>query len=108
LAELLDPFEQDHLHGCLLPEQVWQQRHVAGALDRVRQHALLLVRYRRDARRHDLAALRNEALEQLHIFVVDARGVRAREGTGLLAAEEGPALSAVAAATLAAFTLLAH
>src|ERR1700761_4070469 len=41
---------------------VGKQGHEARALDRVRQQALLLVRHRRDARRHDLAALGDEAL----------------------------------------------
>ena len=40
-----------------------------------------LCRDRRDARRHDLAALGNEALQQLHVLVVDLRRVlRPRTG----------------------------
>ena len=45
-------------------------------------------------RRHDLAALGDEALQQLHVLVVDLRRIGAGERAGLLAAEEGTALSA--------------
>src|SRR5246127_5081121 len=48
--------------AVLLLHDVGQQRHEAGALDGVRQDALLLVADRGDARRHDLAALGNVAL----------------------------------------------
>src|SRR5689334_6637280 len=83
---------------------VGEQRHEARALDRVRQDALLLVRHRRDARRHDLAALGDEALQQLHVLVIDLRRVGAAERAGLLAAEERTALAATVTttATLAA------
>src|ERR1700689_958686 len=89
---------------------VRQQRHEAGALDRVGEQALLLGRYRGDARGHDLAALGNEALQQLHVFVIDLRRVGAAERAGLLAPEERPALSAgtaVASTALAAFAATA-
>src|SRR6185312_13006784 len=49
-----------------LGDQVGQQRQEAGALDRLGELALLLGRDRRDAARHDLAALRDEALQQAH------------------------------------------
>src|SRR3569833_127923 len=76
---------------------VRQQRHEAGALDGVRQDALLLVADRGDAGGHDLAALGDEALQQLHVLVVDLRRVGAGEGAGLLAAEEGTARAVAAA-----------
>src|SRR3569833_1192359 len=72
----------------LLLHDVGQQRHEAGALDGVGQDALLLVADGGDAARHDLAALRNEALQELDVLVVDLGRVRAREGAGLLAPEE--------------------
>src|ERR1700722_12229843 len=50
---------------------IGKQRHKAGAFDGVGQNALLLVADRGDARRHDLAALGNEALQELDILVVD-------------------------------------
>src|SRR5690348_5753748 len=97
--------------AVLLLHDVRKQRHEARALDCLGQKPLLARRHRRDARRHDLAALRNEALQELHVLVVDARRIGAREGAGLLAPEEGPALSAAPFATftaLAAFTAVAH
>src|SRR6201995_5963073 len=45
---------------------IGQERHEAGALDGIGQDALLLVAHRGDAGRHDLAALGDEALQQLH------------------------------------------
>src|ERR1700691_3042229 len=83
----------------LLLHDVGQQRHEAGALDGVGQDALLLVADGGDARRHDLAALGNEALQELDVLVVDLGRVIAREGAGLLAAEEGTARAVLAAAT---------
>src|ERR1700761_34122 len=83
-----------------------QQRHEAGALDGVGQNALLLVADRGDARRHDLAALGNEALQELNVLVIDLGGVIARKGAGLLAPEEGTA-SAVPVAAAAAFAVAA-
>src|ERR1043166_8019891 len=68
-----------------------QQRHEAGALDRIGEQALLLVADRGDARRHDLAALGNEALQQLDVLVIDLGRVGAGERAGLLAPEEGTA-----------------
>src|SRR5476649_2889199 len=90
----------------LLLHDIGQQRHEAGALDGVGQNALLLVADRGDARRHDLAALGNEALQELDVLVVDLGGVIAREGAGLLAAEEGAA-GAVLASTTSAFAVAA-
>ena len=80
---------------------IGQQRHEAGALDGVGQDALLLVADCGDAGRHDLAALGNEALQELDVLIVDLRRVIAGEGAGLLAAEEGTAGAILTAATAA-------
>src|SRR4051812_5369924 len=86
---------------------IGQQRHEAGALDGVGQNALLLVADRGDARRHDLAALGNIALQKLDVLVVDLGRVIARERTGLLAPEERTAGAILTAAAAAAFTIAA-
>src|ERR1700755_2177908 len=72
-----------------LRDQVRQERQEAGALDRLGELALLLGRDRGDAARHDLAALRDEALQQAHVLVVDLRRIGAGERAGLAAAGEG-------------------
>src|SRR4051794_37028600 len=82
--------------AVLLLNHVRQQRHETCTLDGARELALLAGRHCGDARRHDLAALGNEALQQLHVLVVDLRRVGAREGACLLAAEEGAPLAATA------------
>src|SRR4029078_3908957 len=74
--------------------------------DGVGQNALLLVAHRGDAGGHDLAALGNEALQQLHLLVIDLGRFIAGEGAGLLAAEEGTAGAVITAAT-AAFAVAA-
>src|SRR4051812_22452737 len=71
-----------------LLDHVIQQPEKARPLDRARKLALLLGRDRGDAARHDFAALRDIALQQLHVLVVDLRCVGAGERTGLAAAEE--------------------
>src|SRR5690606_15046379 len=55
----------------------------ARPLDRPCQFTLLLGRHRGDAARHDLAALRNVALQQPHVLVVDGRRIGAGERAGL-------------------------
>src|ERR671933_2049781 len=70
---------------------VGQEGQLAGALDRLRQLPLLLRRDGGNAPRHDLAPLGDEALEQLHVLVVDLRRVGVRERARLAAAEEGAA-----------------
>src|SRR6185437_12155548 len=94
---------------CMSLHHIRQQRHETGALDRVRQLALVLVRDRGDARGHDLAALGDVTLQELHILVVDLGRIGAGEGVGLLPAEERPAcrvaiaaLAATAAVTISA------
>src|SRR3546814_11408502 len=71
-------------------------------LDRAGRRTLLLGRHGGDAARHDLAALRNEALQQARVLVVDLRRLRPGERAALAATEEG------ATATAAADDLDAH
>src|SRR5215475_9400964 len=52
-------------------DQVGQEAQEAGALDRLGELALLLGGDRRNTAGHDLAALRNEALQEAHVLVVD-------------------------------------
>src|SRR5690606_38197173 len=82
--------------ACLSPfpgsaDDVGQKREEARALDGAGEFTLLLGGNRRDAARNDLAALRDVALQELHVLVIDLRGVGAGEGAGLATAEEGPA-----------------
>src|SRR5712664_4109299 len=70
------------LSAKCLPNDVRQQAEETCAL------ALLLGRDRRDAARHDLAALGDVAHQELGILVVDLRRVRTRERAGLAAAEK--------------------
>src|SRR5690606_19255924 len=72
-------------------DHVGQQAEESSPLDRLGKLALLLCRYRSDPARYDLAALRDVALEQAGIHVVDLRRVIAGERTGLAAPEERPA-----------------
>src|SRR5215470_8947976 len=62
-----------------LGDQVGQEAQEPGALDRLGEFALLLGRNRRNAARHDLAALRDEALQQPHVLVVDPGRIGAGE-----------------------------
>src|SRR5215471_761319 len=71
-----------------LANDVGQQAEETRALDGAREFALLLGGHRRDAARHDLAALGDVTHQQLGILVVDLRRVRTRERTGLAAAEK--------------------
>src|SRR5260370_29036798 len=73
-----------------LLHQIGKQAEKARPLDRPRQLPLFLGRYRGDAARHDLAALRDEALQEAHVLVVDLRRVRARERAGFAPAKERP------------------
>ena len=59
--------------GCLTAAalvDIGQKREKARALDGLGQFALLLCRYGRDAARHDLAALGNEAAQKMHVLVI--------------------------------------
>src|SRR3954471_1587639 len=78
---------------CASPllHDVGEQGQEARALDGLGQFALLLGRDRGDPRRHDLAALGDVALQELHVLVVDLRGVGAGERAHLAATEEGAA-----------------
>src|SRR5215813_9489462 len=71
-----------------LPDHVRQKAKEAGALDGARELALLLGGHRRDAARHDLAALGDVTHQKLGILVVDLRRVGTRERTGLATAEK--------------------
>src|SRR5208282_5232420 len=82
-----------------LPYHIRQQAEEARTFDRLRQLTLLLGRHRGDAARHDLAALRHVALQQLDVLVVDLRRIGARERTGLAPAEERPAATTTTTAT---------
>src|SRR5437016_9897149 len=73
-----------------LLHHVGKQTEKARPLDRPRQLALLLGRYRGDAARHDLAALGDKALQQPHVLVVDLGRVRAGEWAGFAPAKERP------------------
>src|SRR5215831_16542547 len=90
------------MDGYSSAQHVGQEPEEARALDRLRELTLLLRRDGRDARRHDLAALGDEALQEADVLVVDLRGIRARERAGLAATEErAPRGHAAAAATTA-------
>src|SRR5579859_5214844 len=101
--------------GSPSAHRVGQQAQEARPLDRLRELALLARGDRGDAARHDLAALRDEALQQLHVLVVDLGRIRAGERTRLASPEERPAGGCSAAAAVpiaatlaAAFSHLAH
>src|SRR5579872_5880578 len=79
-AELLDAFKQDHFHvEFSLLYDVGEQAEMAGALNGARKLALLSGGNRGDPAGHDLAALRDEALQQTHVLIIDLRRVLARE-----------------------------
>src|SRR3954451_955634 len=69
-------------------KHVGQQAEETGAIERLGELALLLLADGGDARRHDLAALGNVALQKTHVLVVDLRGIGAGERAGLAAAME--------------------
>src|SRR5262249_16832481 len=75
-------------------DEVGQEGKEAGALDRLGELALLLGGHGRDAAGHDLAALRDEALQQSHILVVDLGRIGARERAALALTGEGTTLGA--------------
>src|SRR6185437_6762695 len=102
LAKIFDALQQDEFdHGRPLLDRGGQEPEEAGPLDRLRQLALLLGRHGCDAARHDLAALGDIALEQLHVLVIDFRRVRTGEWTGFAPPEERPATAAATAAAAA-------
>src|SRR5437763_13493278 len=74
--------------GTVLANDVGQEAEEPRALDGAREFALLLGGHRRDAARHDLAALGDVTHQQLGILVVDLRRVRTCERAGLAAAEK--------------------
>src|ERR1700739_4578426 len=72
----------------VLANDVGKQTEETRALDGAGELTLLLGGDRRDAARHDLAALGDVTHQQLGILVVDLRRVRTRERAGLAAAEK--------------------
>src|SRR5262249_57347156 len=72
----------------LLANDVRKQAEITRALDGARELALLLGGHRRDAARHDLAALGDVTHQQLGILVVDLRRIGARERAALATAEK--------------------
>src|SRR5690606_34691473 len=72
----------------ILLHHVGQEGQIAGALDGLGQFTLLLLGDGRDARRDDLAAFADVALQQLDVLVVDLRRVGAGERAHLAAAIE--------------------
>src|SRR5579884_4473102 len=85
-SRLIAPLAADRLF-----HHIRQQAEKTRPLDRLGKLALPLGRDRGDPAGNDLAALRDEALQELDVFVVDLWRVRSREGAGLPAPEEGPA-----------------
>src|SRR6185437_3455558 len=83
-------------------DHVGQERQEARALDRLGEFALLLGRDRRDAARHDLAALRDEALQETHILVVDLGRIGAGERAALATTGKGTTLDAHSSSPAAA------
>src|SRR5690242_21956624 len=71
-----------------LADDVRKQTQEPRALDGASELTLLLGGDRRDAARHDLAALGDVTHQQLGILVVDLRRIGARERAGLAAAEK--------------------
>src|SRR6476659_6782055 len=72
----------------VLANDVRQQAQEPRALDGAGEFTLLLGGDGGDAARHDLAALGHVTHQQLGILVVDLRGIRTRERTGLAATEK--------------------
>src|SRR6202035_3760979 len=77
--------------GLSSPDYVGQKPKEARTLDRLGELTLLFRRDRGDTARHDLAALRHEALQQLDVLVIDLRRIGAGERAALAAAKERPA-----------------
>src|SRR5580693_4795992 len=83
--------------GLSSADYVGQKPKEARTLDRLGELTLFLRRDRRDAARHDLAALRYEALQQLDVLVIDLRRIGAGEWAALAAAKERPAAGSTSA-----------
>jgi hypothetical protein len=64
---------------------VGQERYVARPLDGFGQHALVRSASPADAARQNLTALRNKALKQLHVFVINEVNFFATEAADLTA-----------------------
>src|SRR4029077_9625738 len=83
--------------GLSSADHVRQKPKEARALDCLRELSLFFCRDRGDAARHDLAALRHEALQQLDVLVIDLRRIGAGKRAALAAAKERPASTSAAA-----------
>src|ERR1041385_668988 len=73
-----------------LAHHVRKQAKEPGPLDGPGQLALFVGRYGGNPARHDLASLRDEALQQAHVLVVDLGRVRTRERARFAPAKEWP------------------
>src|ERR1041384_2467448 len=82
-----------------LAHHVWKQAEEPGPLDGPGQLALFVGGYGGDPARHDLASLRDEALQQTHVLVVDLGRVRDREPARFAPAKEWPTGAATTTAT---------
>jgi hypothetical protein len=86
-----------------LVRSVGQERYVASALDGFGQHALVRRARSTDTTRQDFAALRNKALKQLHVLVINEINLFPAEAADFAAmhASASAATSASIAATVA-------
>src|SRR5262245_37800068 len=73
---------------AFLANDVGEKPEETRALDGAGELTLLLGGHRRDAARHDLAALGDVTHQQLGILVVDLRRIRARERAALATAKK--------------------
>src|ERR1019366_2340147 len=88
-AQLFDVFSENdfHISSRLERGRERQQRDVPRLLDRVREPALVRRAHARNAARHDLAPLRHEGVQHLHVLVVDIVDLLDAEPAYLLAPE---------------------
>src|SRR6185503_8943845 len=103
VANVRDFFEQDDLHVARAPSVqvgVRQQRQKARALDRRAELALVARLGAGDARRHDLAVLLHEVLEDVDVLIIDLLDVLRGEAAELLALEQVVAALAALAVLL--------
>src|ERR1039457_70127 len=88
-AQLLDIFSENdfHISSRLERGRERQQRDVPRLLDRVREPPLMRRAHARNAARHNLAPLRYEGVQHLHVLVVDIVDLLDAEPANLLAPE---------------------
>jgi hypothetical protein len=88
----------------MLIGRVGQERYVTRALDGFGQHALVRCAGSTDATRQDFPALRNEALKELHILVINEVNLFSTEAAdfaAMHAAASAPTPAPVATVTVA-------